>query len=305
MRILSILGMILLLLVAVLVAGLLLVLFFPVTYRVRGSVGREPAVEEMPSRKARGFDLSVRVDWLFGLFRVRFRIPEPGRLTVKVLCFSLFDSKIPPDRREDGPPKAASGPRAAACKKAMEPAAGERDAMDTGKPQDIAGADAGPAEEGSADQGGGQDISSKFRKIKDTICGIYDKIKNIWENISYYTELLREEDTRQLAAHVMMRVRKILKSIRPRRVRADILFGTGSPDTTGYLYGAYCVLWSLLGAGFQVTPDFERKVLEGEFDIAGHVTVWILAVNGLKIFLDRRLRVLVGKLKAGTGPVST
>ena len=56
---------------------------------------------------------------------------------------------------------------------------------------------------------------------------------------------------------------KVMKSAGPKHVRIELVFGTGSPDTTGYLYGGYCVLASALGAGFWVTPDFEREQEQG------------------------------------------
>jgi len=140
-------------------------------------------------------------------------------------------------------------------------------------------------------------ISQKFAKIKYTIYNIYDKIKKIWKNISYYISLLQEEETKQLFGHALLRLGKILKNIRPRRIKADILFGTGSPDTTGYIYGVYCVLTCGPGLSVQVTPDFERAVLCGEFELAGHITLGVLIMNGLRLLLDRKLRRFVKKMK--------
>ena len=86
-----------------------------------------------------------------------------------------------------------------------------------------------------------------------------------------------------------------MKSVWPGHIRADILFGTGSPDTTGYLYGAYCMLSPMLRADICVTPDFEEAVLRAEFDISGHIAVWVLAVNAGRIALDKRLWRLIKK----------
>ena len=153
-------------------------------------------------------------------------------------------------------------------------------------------------EEAKAD-GSDSIILKKIKKIKYTICSIYDKIKNIWENISYYVELLREEETRQLFSHVVFRLGKILKSIRPRRIRGQLLFGTGSPDTTGYAYGVYGMLSPFLGCRLLVTPDFTRAVLEGDIAVAGHITVFTILWNGLKVLLDKKFRRFVQKMKAG------
>ncbi len=321
LKVLSILGIVLLAVLAVMLLGLALVLFFPFTYRLSGS------------KDAEGLRLSVKVNWLCGLLRVRFRYPAPGRLTAKALWFSLLDMKIPPEKTvqeetDSGPADAGSPSGKKALRKAdsskpSEPEAAESKAIDSevahaeavlnaakatngpkteGFPE--AGSEADPAVgegEGQTAQEGGPfgKISQKVQGIKYTIYNICDKIKGIWKNISYYMELLQEENTKQLAAHAFFRAGRILKGIRPKHVKVRLLFGTGSPDTTGYLYGAYCILSAPLGAGVCVTPDFEEKRLEGEFDIAGHVLVWTFVINGLRLFLDKKLRIFLRRLKAG------
>lgn len=321
LKVLSILGIVLLAVLAVMLLGLALVLFFPFTYRLSGS------------KDAEGLRLSVKVNWLCGLLRVRFRYPAPGRLTAKALWFSLLDMKIPPEKTvqeetDSGPADAGSPSRKKASRKAdsskpSEPEAAESKAIDSevahaeavlnaakatngpkteGFPE--AGSEADPAVgegEGQTAQEGGPfgKISQKVQGIKYTIYNICDKIKGIWKNISYYMELLQEENTKQLAAHAFFRAGRILKGIRPKHVKVRLLFGTGSPDTTGYLYGAYCILSAPLGAGVCVTPDFEEKRLEGEFDIAGHVLVWTFVINGVRLFLDKKLRIFLRRLKTG------
>jgi hypothetical protein len=309
LRILTVIGIILLVVTALLLAVILLILFFPVTYDVRGSkCGKELKV-------------TAGARWLFGLLRMKYRYPEPGRVIVKALWFTLYDSGSAGEEKEEKDPGKKAGAREKKGKKKNPSPAVEENADDGG----TACTEAARETEGAADcgrreadvvrtetdastgavsdsdeekgSGAAGSILKKFKKIKYTIRNIYDKIREVWENISYYTELLREEDTRQLFAHIWLRLDKILRNIRPRHLRADILFGTGSPDTTGYAYGAYCMVSSALGKGFLVTPDFERAVFQAEFEVSGHITLWVLSVNALKLFLDKRLKAFIRKLK--------
>ncbi|WP_251209319.1 hypothetical protein [Acetatifactor aquisgranensis] len=342
LKILSILGIVLLAVLGLLLLMMLLVFFFPFTYRVCGS------------KDAENLRLTAKVNWLFGLFRVRLGYPEPGRLIAKVLWFSLLDMGIPP-KKEDFLPRDKAGSSKGADKKSGKTTADsssssrigggkaermERDhSMEKDHPMeedhsmeeaqehsDASGSvtasantetETPPADSGASQAETGKEethstelppdgatgffgkILQKIQRIKYTIYNIYDKIKRIWENISYYIELLQEENTKQLASHAFFRARKIFKSVRPRRVKVRLLFGTGSPDTTGYLYGAYCMLSAPLGPGFLLEPDFEFKRLEGEFDIAGHVMVWAFVINGLKLLLDKKLRLFLKQLKKG------
>lgn len=320
--ILSFIGIILLALLVFLFVILLLVLFYPITYRIRGQ--RTP--EETR--------LLAKINWLFGLVRLRYAYPEPGSIVVKLLWKTVFDSGV---KTENKPEKNKSGKKEPENSVGTNTARGENaaqepdreenrgmpDAEDTlssiGKvPQESEtrekadtesrekgteegteenteeGAEEG-TEEGTVKENKG--VFGKINKIKYTIQRIYDKMKEIWENLSYYTELLQEEETSRLWKHVKLRMGRVLKSIRPRHIRADILFGTGSPDTTGYVFGVYGMLSQQLGPNVSVTPDFTQAILQGEADVSGHITVFVLAVNALKLFFDRNLHLFLKKLK--------
>lgn len=151
----------------------------------------------------------------------------------------------------------------------------------------------------STEGGGSQKKSPQKEKLKYTIRERYDKIKKVWDNISYYAELLREVETRQLFSHACLRLGRIWKNVRPRRIRANVLFGTGAPDTTGYLYGAFCMFAPMLGAGVCVRPDFEEAVLEAEFDLAGHACAGVLLLNICKVLWDRRFQRFLRKVRRG------
>ncbi len=309
LRILAILGILLLILAALGIGILLLVLFFPLTYRISGVKDKD------------SFGLTVKAGWLFGL--VRAVCWYPGRVRVKVLCFTLLDQGLD-HKGDDKGAKLEKAGRKKSNKAGKKASKKKRDSAEEKKTEGTAGSraeekagdrtqeaaeeksvhnyqknaeDQGDAVPDSSSGSEGETglftkIKSKIEKIKHTFRTVYDKIKEIWENISYYINLMQEEEIKLLLSDSMLALRKILKSIRPRRIRGDIRFGTGSPDTTGYVYGGYCMLSSAWTQELGLTPDFEEKVFEGEFDISGRITLWVLLVNGLKMYK------LIRKLKA-------
>lgn len=282
LQILSVLGVLLLILLGLLVAAVLLVLFFPVTYRV-------------DSKKKPGeLSLNAKANWLFGLLRVRYSYPEPGKLTVKLLWFTLFKTET---KQKEQTAASAEESEPHKSERYSEDLKQETKAQTSEEMSEESGKETLEAVSEDASESKISLISKKIEKIKYTICGIYDKIKKIWQNISYYAELLREEETRLLFSHAKLRLWKILKSIRPRKLRTDILFGTGSPDTTGYAFGVYGALSPMLGPHVAVTPDFERAVFQGELEAAGHIMAAVLLWHFLRMVLDKRLWRLLDKLK--------
>lgn len=300
LKILSVLGIVFLVLFGVLLTVLLLVLFFPVTYRIKGR------------RDAEGMTVRVGVNWLFGLLRARVVYPKPGKTVIKLLCFTIYDSEKAGSKSlnsEEKNTRKKKGQAAAADDLEQEASTAskqdrqERLTADSGgsfvDDKAFSAEKSRKTEKTSILQRIKQIILKKYEKIKYTIINIYDKIKDILGNLAFYMELLREEDTKALLGYTKMRVFRILKKLRPRRLRADILFGTGSPDTTGYVLGIYGIFSPQIRKPCYVnlTPDFTQAVLQGEFDAAGHVTVFCVLSNGVLMLTDKRLRMLINRIK--------
>ena len=79
-KILGILGILLLVLLWIALTVILLVLFFPLCYKASG----QKSVDEMR--------FSVKVRWLFGLVRIFYNYPQPGKLLAKILFNTVYDS---------------------------------------------------------------------------------------------------------------------------------------------------------------------------------------------------------------------
>lgn len=307
LRILSVVGILLLVIIGLLFVAILLALFFPVTYRLSGKKSPDELV------------FIAKANWLFGLLRLRYKYPEPGKMTVKLLWFTIYEPNEDSDSEQETDGKKAkkkhkskkqrekSEARAEAKKDNAAPEeTGEMSSPDTvpdsvQKSERTEGAETDrpeDAREESPEEKAGSWISQKIAKIQYTIRSIYDKIKEIWQNISYYKELFTDRETKQLLSYVMLRLNKILKNLRPRKLKAEILFGTGAPDTTGYAYGVYGMLLPILGPSVLVTPDFQRAVLEGNFQASGFTTLSVLLGQVLQVVRDKRLKRFLNRLKA-------
>lgn len=292
-NILPIIGIVLLIVLAVAVVLVLLVLFLPIVYRANGS------------KQEKDIQVCVKARWLFGLLHVRYAYPDPNAVIVRLLGFELFHSdkqgtdEVAKQTNATSQAIAHSKPQDASTKDSAS--SQDASAQDSASSQDIPTKEAAPSQEGitQAHQTFIRRIKSKIQKIKYTILGIYDKIKYIVNNIAYYKGILQEEETKQLFRHVSMRLRKIWKNIRPRKLQANLHVGTGSPDTTGYLCAVYGMLCTYFGNSVTMEPDFEQAVCEGDFYIAGHITIFQLLRHGVAIISDKNLHLFRNKLKQG------
>lgn len=270
LKILSILGIILLCLLALALLTVLLVLFCPVVYRGGGTA--------RPGEYRAWF----RFRWLFGLARGTYTYPEDGRLRVKALWLTVYDSggrhKSEETLEEPQPEKKNRE------KQEPQELQSEEKGREEQKPQESRPEEKSPEKQSAAD--GEQTPQSQ-------------KISDLKEKLQFYLGIVRDEDNQELVKYALDRLCSVIKSIRPRHLRAEAVAGLGEPDLTGYAYGIYWAVKPFLGKKCRVdiTPDFERRILEGEVSLRGRITAAVLLYHVCRVLLDRRLRQLLDQLK--------
>ncbi len=315
LKILSILGIILLCLLALAVAALLLVLFCPVSYRGGGSA------------RAGKYRAWFRFRWLFGLVRGFYAYPDSGSLKVKLLWLTVYDSggkqeKASPEDKlsrqvAEAEEREQSGKGEAEVEGRTQPertaartekqAPSEQTAIKTEKQAPleqtaIKTGEQAPSEQ-TAIEAEGQNSPNPAAsgeawpdEAKEAPA---DKLSGLKDKLTFYLEIVRDEENQELVKHGLTRLGKILKSIRPRFLRAEALVGLGEPDLTGYVYGIYWAVKPFLGkkCRMTVTPDFERRILEGEAVLGGRIMAATVLHHAVRVLLDRRLRRLLDKMK--------
>ena len=142
-------------------------------------------------------------------------------------------------------------------------------------------------------------VIEKFRKIKFKIKRLCDKIMDILAHIKYYKDVLESEYTKLLLRNIQKRLLKVLNNIKPRKIKANIEFGTGSPDTTGYALGIYSMFSPIWGQNVNIIPNFDIAILKGTIYLAGHITAFTILWNGLQLYFDKNLRIFISKIKGG------
>ncbi len=292
LKILALLGWLLLFVIILLLSLLLLVAIYPISYRIWWE------------KNAEHMFVKAKASWLAGLFNVGFEYPTPGNVVVKFFGITVYDSgKAPkePVKKKDNAKKIAEVGNTDAVHGNLADGSdmmrGDMNRSTETVRNDTDKMTVNDALDAPADGGLKARIFNTIEKIKGKIKQIIEKIKNIRELATYYISLLKEEDTTRLLSKIFTGSGKLLKSIRPRKIKGKILLGTGSPDTTGYTMAVYGILSPYLGQNLVLTPNFEDKVLEGRLFVKGRIIVGLLLIHGGKIASDRRLHLFLKKLK--------
>ena len=284
LKVLSMIGIILLAILGLFLLLLLLVLFFPIVYRIDG----EKMSEQM--------EWNIRVSWLFGFVRGIAEYQDKFALKIKLLFITIYRNEEKHSKNirtgfdkvegsvSNKSDTTSSNPQKAVAKQSD---ANKADQLETVSIE----------EQNRNSEKNGAGFHTKTEKIKYKIHSTYDKINTIVANIEYYKSVLEDKDTHLLLQDAWGILGKLWKALKPQKCRADIIFGTGSPDTTGYALGVYGILSPHLGRKVVVTPVFSQAILEGKVEMVGRVIVFTVLVQALKIFFDQRYKQFIHKMK--------
>ncbi len=284
LKILSILGIILLCLLVLVLTALLLVLFCPVTYRGGATA------------HAGEYRVWFRFRWFLGLVRGTFSYPGEGGTQIKLLWRTVYGGGKRTEEDSKDPAPGASKSFEKTAETMSETGESSEKATETVSEQQTGKVSEPSSQAATAD--GGQKAEEAEAENKNQQAKAEGR-RGLKERLPAFLELIRDRDNQELVKHGFSRLGKILRSLRPRFLRAQALVGLGEPDLTGYAYGIYWAVKPFLGKKCQaaITPDFERRVIEGEIVLGGRVMAAVVLHHVVRVLLDRRLRRLIDRLK--------
>lgn len=122
-------------------------------------------------------------------------------------------------------------------------------------------------------------VISSIKEARKTVRNIKDKFKTV-------KEFIFSEITKNMLGVAKDNLFRLLAKIKPRKIKSDILFGTGDPCQTGEILGLAAVYMAMAGTTFNITPDFENRVLRGRIMVSGQIRASNLAFAVLRIIIS-------------------
>lgn len=151
-------------------------------------------------------------------------------------------------------------------------------------------------------------ITDWIDKITDSILGISDKftplvekVNDIKDNADYYINAFNDENNKEAIRLCLNSLLKILKSIRPRKIKGYIHIGKEDPYALGKILSIYSMIYPLTHGKIKLESEFDEELLEGNLFIKGKVTVIILVIAGIRIYFNKNVRNLIKVLKRKEG----
>lgn len=128
---------------------------------------------------------------------------------------------------------------------------------------------------------------SMISKIK----GMIERIKNLYPK---FKKMVTDEKNKEAVVHLKDEIVYFLKVLLPKKSKLDAVFSTGSPDTTGQIFGITAMFPITYSKGWRVAPDFEsdESYFRGSFWGKGKIYGYQLVGIVLRILFDKKCRRL-------------
>lgn len=321
LTILKIIGIILLCLLCLVLLLLCTVLFVPIRYCVKGN-RKEP--ENTP------VSIQLKISWLLHLLKVHYHYPKPGYFIIRLFGIKVLttnpDKPVKKDKKSKKKKQDTENLTEQATANNTEQVAADTAEQDMAITIEQPAADTTEKNPEAATSGFMDNPTENFddtetsiedceetptlkkfiqklidiiRNIRYTIQKIYDKIKEVIRNINYYIEILKSESFQNAFLYSKNELFKLITKLLPGKINANLLVGTGDPATTGNILAIHGILYPYIGNHVFITPDFENKVLEGDFLLKGKVTIFRVLLTALRIYFHKDIRKLLKELKKG------
>lgn len=147
-------------------------------------------------------------------------------------------------------------------------------------------------------------ISRIFSRIRYTLKKIYDKINSIYEktcdirkDIKYYYDIITCERFGTTFERCKKLIFKIIHQLLPRYFYANIIEGTGDPESTAKVLAVWGMLYPLIGDKVNITGDFENTTIKADIRFHGRITIFVVVYCGLRLYFDKDARNLIKMFK--------
>lgn len=307
---LKLIGIILLVLLGIILTLLVLLLFVPVRYQIKGFILGETTIE-------------LRLYWLLHLLVFSLSYEEKKLTTeFRILGFRLFprekkksalDDTDFDDLEEAEDERVTQEPVQEIPQLTATEYSGEPQTDSPEKPQTESQTDEGgePQTESQTKESREPQTDSpeahrrQKRQPKRKIAAFIDKWKRFWEKIKQIPDkvsaiwsVISDEGNHKVVSFVWEQIRYLLRHSKFRKLKTDLTFSAGDPALTGQILGVLCMIPVLYQYEVSMMPDFESEqwYLRGTFEIKGHARLVHVLRSGILLWKEKEVRRFVNRM---------
>lgn len=130
------------------------------------------------------------------------------------------------------------------------------------------------------------EIKAKIQKFLAFLCDLYKKEQTV-------LAFIRDEKNKMAFRYARGKLFKLFCYVLPRKVTLKLHYGFEDPAATGMLTGMIFMFYPESAEKFQLMPDFEKQVLEGELTIKGRVRLIRVLCTLISIYFHKECNRII------------
>lgn len=141
-------------------------------------------------------------------------------------------------------------------------------------------------------------ILESLRNIRDTIRNIALKIREVYDKIDWWKELIQHPRVKAGIAHIKKEAKLLLRHVLPRKTEGYVTFGSEDPSVMGAVLAVLGMTMPLHKNCVEIRPVFEsRNLLEGKVKIKGRIYGIIPLVILIRLYFDKNIKYIISRWK--------
>ncbi len=302
--ILKIIGIVLLVVLGLILLILCAVLFIPIRYQFDTRYFDDPKV-------------FARISWLLRIVCVNITYDSDFHMIVKLFGITIVDSKKPKPKKTKELNKETKENKNNKNIKNDEKKSNDKSEIVLEKTEEVKPMDSSVDEKN--EEKTKKSISQSLKKVYDIVIdkikdiskkivsafeNIQTKIDNIINKLTHINEkkdailaILFAKENKASFLKTKTTLFRMLGSLLPRKIRAEISFGFDDPSTTGFVLGIASMFYPVYLKNVHLYPDFQNKVFEGWIKGRGRIRVFAFVKAAAILILDKKIRNIFNDFK--------
>lgn len=137
-----------------------------------------------------------------------------------------------------------------------------------------------------------------LKKVQRMIKNALENVKGTYQKAKEIKAFVTANTTKEAYRYGKRIVIKAIRHIFPKKIKGSIQFGFEEPDVTGKMLGYIAMTFAAFHINpkkILIEPYFDKKVIKGNIKIKGHFLLGILLIYALKFYFKKEIRDIIKK----------
>jgi hypothetical protein len=141
-------------------------------------------------------------------------------------------------------------------------------------------------------------LSGRFKRISQALERTSNRVSGMIDNLDYYyNALFNDSRNGEVLRLLTAKVKRLIKAVRPRKVKGYLDFGSEDPSTTGRVLACAAVMYPVYGRSIAVNPDFENERFDFDLELKGRIYLCVVAKILIQLYFNRKVKRFIRIMK--------